>query len=187
MYSLHAVAPRSAMSTFITKKQRCQCWTVGTFWASNPCWECAELMPLGPPVVTVLWRTDAKEPVLEVAEPHALRRSVVPWLPTRSFGLSTTSQQYFSLRTNRPPTISQQYSLSEQISTSHQAPVKRRGCSCICHRLLSCIMSSSGFGMPSRKYIPHSPGCIWSLVRLCINKHWQISAWNPRPCDETNG
>jgi hypothetical protein len=28
---------------------------------------------------------------------------------TYSFGLSATSQQYFSFRTNQPPTISQQY------------------------------------------------------------------------------
>jgi hypothetical protein len=27
----------------------------------------------------------------------------------RSFGLSATSQQYFSLRTNQPPALSQQY------------------------------------------------------------------------------
>jgi hypothetical protein len=45
-----------------------------------------------------------------------------------SFGLSVTSQQYFSLRTNQPPAISQQYFLSEQISTSHQPPAKRTGC-----------------------------------------------------------
>jgi hypothetical protein len=32
------------------------------------------------------------------------------WQQTaRSFGLSATSQQYFSLRTNQPPAISQQY------------------------------------------------------------------------------
>jgi hypothetical protein len=29
--------------------------------------------------------------------------------PSRSFGLSATSQQYFSLRTNQPPATSQQY------------------------------------------------------------------------------
>jgi hypothetical protein len=39
-----------------------------------------------------------------------------------SFDLSATSQQYFSLRTNQPPAISQQYFFSEQISTSHQPP-----------------------------------------------------------------
>jgi hypothetical protein len=42
-----------------------------------------------------------------------------------SLGLSATSQQYFSLRTNQPPASST--FLSEQISTSHQPPAKRTG------------------------------------------------------------
>jgi hypothetical protein len=37
----------------------------------------------------------------------------------RSFGLSATSQQYFSLRTNHQQTTSSTF-LSEQISTRHQ-------------------------------------------------------------------
>jgi hypothetical protein len=60
-----------------------------------------------------------------------------------SFGLSATSQRYFSLRTNQPPAtstfLSEQTShqqpvnstfLSEQISTSHQPPTNRTGCWC---------------------------------------------------------
>jgi hypothetical protein len=47
--------------------------------------------------------------------------------PACSFGLSATSQQYFSLRTNQPPTIGQQYFLLRKISTSHQPPAKRTG------------------------------------------------------------
>jgi hypothetical protein len=43
-----------------------------------------------------------------------------------SLGLSTTSQQYFSLTTNQPPASSAL--LSEQISTSHQPPANRTGC-----------------------------------------------------------
>jgi hypothetical protein len=43
-----------------------------------------------------------------------------------SFGLSATSQQYFSQNksatNNQPPVL-----LSEQISTSHQLPAKRTG------------------------------------------------------------
>jgi hypothetical protein len=52
-----------------------------------------------------------------------------------SFGLSASSQQYFSLRTNQSPATSQQYFLSEQISNSHQPPAKRtgRGCSSSAH------------------------------------------------------
>jgi hypothetical protein len=43
-----------------------------------------------------------------------------------SFGLSATSQQYFSLRTNQPPATSQQYfSLT---ANQHQPPAKRTGC-----------------------------------------------------------
>jgi hypothetical protein len=41
----------------------------------------------------------------------------------KSFGLSATSQQYFSLRTNQPPATSQQYFLSQNKSAptiSHQ-------------------------------------------------------------------
>jgi hypothetical protein len=40
-----------------------------------------------------------------------------------SYGLSATSQQYFSLRTNQPPAISQQYFFSQNKSApviSHQ-------------------------------------------------------------------
>jgi hypothetical protein len=49
-----------------------------------------------------------------------------------SFGLSTTSQQYFSLRTNQPPAISQQYfslgtNQHQPSATSHQPPAKRTG------------------------------------------------------------
>jgi hypothetical protein len=40
-----------------------------------------------------------------------------------SLGLSATSQQYFSLRTNQPPASSSL--LSEQTSTSHQPPANR--------------------------------------------------------------
>jgi hypothetical protein len=36
---------------------------------------------------------------------HFFRNNSTPY----SFGLSATSQQYFSLRTNQPPAISQQY------------------------------------------------------------------------------
>jgi hypothetical protein len=49
-------------------------------------------------------------------------------MATCSFGLSATSQQYFSLRTNQPPATSQSTFLSQQISTSHQPPAKRIGC-----------------------------------------------------------
>jgi hypothetical protein len=45
-----------------------------------------------------------------------------------SFGLSATSQQYFSLRTNQASATSQQYFLSEQTSTSHQPLAKRKDC-----------------------------------------------------------
>jgi hypothetical protein len=56
----------------------------------------------------------------------------VPWIREQryspcSLGLSATSQQYFSLRTNQPPATSQQYFLSKQISTSHQQPAERTG------------------------------------------------------------
>jgi hypothetical protein len=46
-------------------------------------------------------------------------------------GLSATSHQYFSLRTNQLPATSTNSSfLSEQISTSHQPPAKRTCCKC---------------------------------------------------------
>jgi hypothetical protein len=44
-----------------------------------------------------------------------------------SLGLSATSQQYFSLRTNQPLATSQQYSSLRQTSTSHQPPANRTG------------------------------------------------------------
>jgi hypothetical protein len=53
--------------------------------------------------------------------------------PPCSFGLSATSQQYFSLRTKRPAVLFSQNKpasstfLSEQINTSHQPSAKRTG------------------------------------------------------------
>jgi hypothetical protein len=44
-----------------------------------------------------------------------------------SLGLSATSQQYFSLRTNQPQATSQQYFSLRKTSTSHQPPAKRTG------------------------------------------------------------
>jgi hypothetical protein len=43
--------------------------------------------------------------------------------PPCSFGLSATSQQYFSLRTNQPPATSQQYFSLR--TNQHQPPAKR--------------------------------------------------------------
>jgi hypothetical protein len=44
-----------------------------------------------------------------------------------SFGLSATSQQYFSLRKNSHQQSASSAFHSEQISTSHQPPAKRTG------------------------------------------------------------
>jgi hypothetical protein len=43
-----------------------------------------------------------------------------------SFGLSATSQQYFSLKTNQPPATSQQYFSLR--TNQHQPPAKGTGC-----------------------------------------------------------
>jgi hypothetical protein len=43
-----------------------------------------------------------------------------------SLGLSATSQQYFSLRTNPPPPTNQQYFSLR--TNQHQPPAKRTGC-----------------------------------------------------------
>jgi hypothetical protein len=45
-----------------------------------------------------------------------------------SFGLSATSQPYFSLRTNQSPATSQQYFSLRTNQHSHQPPAKRTGC-----------------------------------------------------------
>jgi hypothetical protein len=44
----------------------------------------------------------------------------------RPFGLSATSQQYFSLGTNQPAATSQQYLYLT--TDQHQPPAKRTGC-----------------------------------------------------------
>jgi hypothetical protein len=59
------------------------------------------------------------------------------WSPPCSLGLSATSQQYFSLRTNQPPATSHQYSslrtnqhqlsATSQPNRLHSARLKRRG------------------------------------------------------------
>jgi hypothetical protein len=54
-----------------------------------------------------------------------------------SLGLSATTQQYFSLRTNQPPATSQQYFSLK--TNQHQPPAKRTGC--LTHLLFCCNMS----------------------------------------------
>jgi hypothetical protein len=50
--------------------------------------------------------------------------------PACSFGLSATSHQYFYLRTNQPPAITQQYFSLR--TNQHQPPAKRTACSFSC-------------------------------------------------------
>jgi hypothetical protein len=70
-----------------------------------------EFIPL--PYWLAVWMQDHLSLPMERSIP------LLAWTFTCSFGLSATSQQYFSLRTNQPPAINQQYFfLSEQISTS---------------------------------------------------------------------
>jgi hypothetical protein len=68
-----------------------------------------------------------------------------------SFGLSATGQQYFSLRTNQPPTNST--FLSEQTNTIHQPPAKRRepGSS---SRFLNYIPVIRSFSSPMIHHLP---------------------------------
>jgi hypothetical protein len=65
------------------------------------------------------------------------------------FGLSATSQQYFSLRTNPSPTSST--FLSEQISTNHRPPAKQTGCRFTCALFLQQSL-----------LFPNYPACILS-------------------------
>jgi hypothetical protein len=69
-----------------------------------------------------------------------------------SFGLSATSQQYFSLRTNQPPATSQQYFSLR--TNQHQPSAKRIVMTCHAGRSVSCLWRAG-----SQMVVMASNGC----------------------------